>query len=588
MTAGKSPTQTADPRGPGYTPPTRPTQDPADIYPKVPGIDTRHIELPGAGLGEVDRRRALSEFQTHEALQKANFLGYQANQALHFRGDYAQYLDDHINNIGDPFSESHFTVNSKMMERAVLDYYASLWRAKWPHDPADPEAYWGYVVSMGCSEGNLYGLWNARDYLSGKFLMDDAAAPTAPTATAATATGNDGRPRRVHRRLVYHQASAPGDLPNAYRPVAFYSDDTHYSIVKMVQVLAIQTFYEVGTALYPHDNPLAPGAAWPSEVPSNGGAEGPGSIDIAALATLVEFFASKGHPILVCFNYGTTFKGAYDDVAAAGAALMPILSRYGLDERKVHYDPANPDQYDVRTGYWFHVDGALGAGYMPFIEMAHAEGRLDRQGPIFDFRLPFVQSIAMSGHKWIGAPWPCGIYMTRVKYQIRPPDDPAYIVGSPDTTFAGSRNGFSAMILWDYLARHSYAAQVARALETEAMAAYIEARLRDLERQLGTDLWIARTDLSLTVRFKAASADLIYKYSLSGEELSVNGQARQYSHVYAMPHVTRETVDALIADLAQPGAFPDQDVAPTTSPSKRPPTDARPLVHVPTSGRGFR
>ena len=61
----------------------------------------------------------------------------------------------------------------------------------------------------------------------------------------------------------------------------------------------------------------------------------------------------------------------------------------------------------------------------------------------------------------------------------------------------------------------------------------------------------------------------------------MNGQARQYSHVYAMPHVTRETVDALIADLAQPGAFPDQDAAPTPVPSKRPPSDARPLVTSP-------
>jgi len=52
--------------------------------------------------------------------------------------------------------------------------------------------------------------------------------------------------------------------------------------------------------------------------------------------------------------------------------------------------------------------------------------------------------------------------------------------------------------------------------------------------------------------------------------------------------VSRETVDALIADLAQPGAFPDQGAAAAITPSKRAPSDARPLVHVPTSGRGFR
>ncbi|MEB3258243.1 MAG: hypothetical protein VKN83_08005 [Cyanobacteriota bacterium] len=30
-----------------------------------------------------------------------------------------------------------------------------------------------YVLTMGCTEGNLYGLWNGRDYLAGKVLLDD-------------------------------------------------------------------------------------------------------------------------------------------------------------------------------------------------------------------------------------------------------------------------------------------------------------------------------------------------------------------------------------------------------------------------------
>src|SRR5262245_59103076 len=108
MSSGKNPNQTAGQPGPGYTPPTPPSQDPARIYPKVPGIETRHFELPEAGLDEAARRCSLAEFQAHEALQKATFLGYQANQALDFRGVYGQYLDYHINNIGDPFSEAHF------------------------------------------------------------------------------------------------------------------------------------------------------------------------------------------------------------------------------------------------------------------------------------------------------------------------------------------------------------------------------------------------------------------------------------------------------------------------------------------------
>ena len=39
-----------------------------------------------------------------------------------------------------------------------------------------------------------------------------------------------------------------------------------------------------------------------------------------------------------------------------------------------------------RKGYWIHVDGALGASYMPFLQMAYNQGCTDiKPGPIFDF-----------------------------------------------------------------------------------------------------------------------------------------------------------------------------------------------------------
>lgn len=570
----------SDERKPQVTPPT---QDPCKVYPKVPGIDCPTFLLPATGLTDEQREAALAQLARYEARQKENFLGYQANQKLDYEGDLHQYLDYHINNIGDPFQSGNFTLNAKWMERAVLDYYASLWNARWPHDEKDPESYWGYVLAMGSSEGNLYGLWNGRDYLAGKFLMEDPeAAETARLASVG------GEPVPVPRRLVYQQAQTPADNPNAYTPIAFYSEDTHYSIIKAMRVLAIQTFYEVGTALYPDDNPLAPGQPWPQEVPSTGGGAGPGSIDIAALAKLVEFFAAKGYPILVCFNYGTTFKGAYDDVETAGATLLPILEKYGLAERKVYYDPKDPSRYDLRTGYWFHVDGALGAAYMPFVEIAYNTGRISQRGPNFDFRLPWVHSISMSGHKWVGAPWPCGIFMTKRKYQLQPPDDPAYI-GSQDTTFAGSRNGFSAMILWDFLARYSYEAQIERALYTEKVADYGFAALKKLEQKLGMDLWVARTPLALTIRFRKANDDITFKYSLSGEALYVEGRPRQYSHIFIMAHVTTEMIDRLIADLSQPGAFPPQEKEePTLAAAAPTAPNAKVLAHVPHLGRGFR
>src|SRR6185312_8021270 len=149
-----------------------------------------------------------------------------------------------------------------------------------------------------------------------------------------------------------------------------------------------------------------------------------------------------------------------------------------------------------------------------------------------------------------------GIFMTKTKLQMKPPDDPEY-VGSPDTTFAGSRNGFSALLLWNYAATNSYSMQIDRALATEAMAAYAYDRLLDLQRRLGEDLWVARTNpCSLTVRFKAASPKIQHKYSLSGETLYVDGVKRKYSHIFLMPHVTRAMIDELVADLI--GEIPEQ------------------------------
>ena len=252
--------------------------------------------------------------------------------------------------------------------------------------------------------------------------------------------------------------------------VAFFLEDSHYSLVKCSTVLEVKTFYELGNELYPHECLL--GGDWPSEVPSEGGDAGPGSIDVESLYKLVEFFAAKGYPPLIMLNYGTTFKGAYDDVQAVGERLLPMLKTYGLDERWIEVtDPDQPDQPKLvkRKGYWIHVDGALGATYMPFLQMAFNQGRMAIQPPpVFDFRLPFVCSICASGHKFPGAPWPLGIFMTKTGLQLLPPTTPEYI-GSPDTTFAGSRNGLSALLWWTYISDYNFESQVEKVINCLSM-----------------------------------------------------------------------------------------------------------------------
>lgn len=61
------------------------------------------------------------------------------------------------NNIGDPFKSGSYRLNSHEFEREVLEFFAGLTRA-----PVDQ--WWGYVTNGG-TEGNLYGMYLAREML---------------------------------------------------------------------------------------------------------------------------------------------------------------------------------------------------------------------------------------------------------------------------------------------------------------------------------------------------------------------------------------------------------------------------------------
>ncbi|WP_406112732.1 histidine decarboxylase [Kitasatospora purpeofusca] len=485
--------------------------------------------IPAEGLTDGQRLRALDRMDGYLTRKRRHLVGYQATQELAGSAlDLARFMLSNINNLGDPFQSGGYKPNTKVVERAVLDYYARLWHAGPSYDPADPESYWGYMLSMGSTEGNMYALWNARDYLT---------------------------------------------RPGAPRPVAFYSEDTHYSFAKAVRVLGVDTFAAVGAADYPGECPL--GGDWPAEVPSMPGPsgrswDGSGAVDTEGLAVLVEFFAAKGHPVFVNFNLGSTFKGAHDDVRGACERLLPVFERHGLLPRAGD---------DARRGFWIHVDGALGAGYAPFLRMAAADPAFgwtpEAELPEFDFGLTLptrdsgevgggesgearqvdmVASIAMSGHKWAGVPWPCGVFMTKTKYQLEPPTQPEYI-GAPDSTFAGSRNGFSPLVLWDHLSRLSYRDQVDRIRRSQELAEYLERRLRELEQETGAELWPARTPGAITVRFRKPSPALVAKWSLSSENVPTTpgdpAGLRGYVHVFLMPSVDRSKLDALLADLAR-------------------------------------
>jgi histidine decarboxylase len=113
-----------------------------------------------------------------------------------------------------------------------------------------------------------------------------------------------------------------------------------------------------------------------------------------------------------------------------------------------------------------------------------------------------------------------------------------------------------------------------------------------MERSLvsrSQELWVDRTPLALTVRFKRPNKDIVFKYSLSCENLYVEGEERKYAHIFTMPHVTENLIQQLIEDLIQDEAFKEhEEVLRSDTEDIATETNARKLAYVPHIGRGFK
>ena len=530
-------------------------------YPTV--LCKHDFELPQQGLSLEQQNHAWTKLHDYLYAHKSNMLGYQHNQDFHCNDILKDYLNMHINNSGDPFKAGYYGINTKAMECAVLDYFAKLWNISLRDEDNNNEdvGYWGYVVSMGCTEANMYALYNARDYLSGKPILY-----------------ND----KKQSPKINYTDTEPKDCgikgnPNCFTPVVFHSENAHTSLGKAAHLLNISTFPDLGSGhfpcplVYPDDYPRAfakdsiDQTGWPFLVP----VDADGSMYLPSLTKLISAFASRGYPPIVIFTSGVTFKGSYDNVQAAINELVPILKENHLYQRCVYHSSSeNSPTFDVRHGFWFHVDGALGAAHLPFLEMSINKGKTDVKFPagfpVFDFRIPEVMSISMSLHKWFGCPFPAGIYMTRRKNQMKPPTNPFY-TGCEDTTFAGSRNGHGVIIVWDFLSKKSYHYLTEEAVKAEKIVSFLFKKFQDLEKDLGEDLWLSRSPGTLMVCFKQPREDIVLKYSLACDKLLVETkqgglERRLYSHISVMPHVQEDLIERIMNELMSPGAFPAQDV----------------------------
>jgi len=139
-----------------------------------------------------------------------------------------------------------------------------------------------------------------------------------------------------------------------------------------------------------------------------------GEIDYDILASEIE--KNRDRPVIINVNIGTTVKGAVDNLDR----ILRILNNLNIPRERFH----------------IHCDGALFAMMMPFVDFA----------PEITFKKP-IDSIAVSGHKMLGCPMPCGITIAR-KEHVKKVEQKIEYLNSVDTTIMGSRNGQAALYLW--------------------------------------------------------------------------------------------------------------------------------------------
>jgi histidine decarboxylase len=365
-------------------------------------------------LSESDRAR-LDALQARIARASAQSLGYPAAKDFDY-SDLAHFLSYPVNNVGDPFADATYKVETREFEREVVSFFAELFRA-----PADD--WWGYVTNGG-TEGNLYGLYLARE---------------------------------LHPKGV-----------------VYYSEHTHYSVSKNLHFLGMRHIM-----IRSQDS---------------------GEIDYEDLRETLK--VHRDVPPIVFANIGTTMTEARDDVGK----ITEIMDSMALRERYVHADAA--------------LDGAFAA----FLEPR----------PAYDFA-DGADSVAMSGHKFIGAPIPCGIVVARKRNVQRIAHAIDYI-GSLDTTISGSRNGITPVMLWTRIRElgiEGLRDRIARSLEN---AAYLERRLKEL----GVEAW--RNPNAITVVFPPLAAEIRDKWQLA--------TAGAIQHVLVLPNVSREQLDEFLADVA--------------------------------------
>ncbi len=263
--------------------------------------------------------------------------------------------------------------------------------------------------------------------------------------------------------------------------VVIYSQDTHYSIAKICRLLRVPS-------LHIKSQPN-------------------GEIDYNALQ---DALAHEKRPPIIVANIGTTMKGAVDEVLK----IKEILADLKIQN------------------YYIHCDAAFFGMILPFVH--------EMESQLFDFRAG-VDSIAVSGHKLIGTPMPCGVVLVKNSNAEKINSFIEYI-GSSDKTITGSRNGLSPLILWYELK------SAKREKLTEIINICLKRASYAIQKFNEKNIKAWRNKNSMIVLFTRPSDTIIRKW-----QLAVEGDL---AHLITLPQVTHRVIDAIVNEVAHESKKP--------------------------------
>jgi histidine decarboxylase len=364
----------------------------------------------------IIKKERLDGFIRKIAARSEHFIGYPIATDFDYR-DLYPLLQYPLNNVGDPFIESTYDLNSRSLEREVVEFFAELFRA--PRHNS-----WGYVTNGG-SEGNLYALYIARE--------------------------------------LYPQG------------MVYYSAATHYSIQKNIHLLNMPSIVIRSTP--------------------------EGEMDYDDLKAAIQMHRHR--PAIIVANIGTTMTEAKDDVPTIRGILQEAAIK----------------------SYYIHCDAALAGTYLALLE----------DDPKFDFEHG-ADSIAISGHKFLGSPIPCGVVIVKKNYKERIGRSIPYI-DTLDTTITGSRNGHSPVFLWYAIRYWGREGLLKRAQDCLSLAEYTMCQLQRMS------IPALRNNHAITVVFPTPSETLCRKWQLASEG--------GYTHIICMPGLTQQRIDDFIKDLQE-------------------------------------